>query len=78
MPLHHPPGDDHERVRCNAAGQVVLTLKTPWRDGTMQLAMSPLDFTQPLASPVPTGGGPAPELFARCPHERRKRPAKSS
>ena len=33
-----------ERVQCNAAGQVVLKLKTPWRDGTTHLVMSPLEF----------------------------------
>ena len=31
-----------ERVPCNAAGQVVPELKTPWRDGTTHLVMSPL------------------------------------
>jgi Putative transposase len=34
----------NERVQCNAAGQVVLTLKTAWRDGTTHLVMSPLEF----------------------------------
>ena len=33
-----------ERVQCNAAGQVVLKLKTPWHDGTTHLVMSPLEF----------------------------------
>ncbi len=37
--LHHSP---NERVQCNAAGQVVLKLKTAWRDGTAHLVMSPL------------------------------------
>ena len=32
------------RVQTNAAGQVVLTLKTAWHDGTAHLAMSPLEF----------------------------------
>ena len=32
----------NERVQRNATGQVVLTLKTPWRDGATQLVMSPL------------------------------------
>ena len=30
------PALANERVQCNAAGQVVLKLKTPWRDGTTQ------------------------------------------
>ena len=33
-----------ERVQLNAAGQVELKLKTPWRDGTTHLVMSPLAF----------------------------------
>jgi Putative transposase len=47
------PAIANERVRCNAAGQVVLTLKTPWRDGTTHLVMSPLKFMQRLAALVP-------------------------
>ena len=43
----------NERVQCNAAGQVVLKLKTPWRDGTTHLVMSPLEFMQRLAALVP-------------------------
>jgi len=31
-------------VQCNSVGQVVLKLKTPWRDGTTHLVMSPLEF----------------------------------
>jgi len=37
------PALANERVQCNAAGQVVLELKTPWRDGTTHLVMD-LDF----------------------------------
>jgi len=40
-------------VQLNAAGQVELKLKTPWRDGTTHLVMNPLDFTQRLAALVP-------------------------
>ena len=43
----------NERVQTNAAGQVVLKLKTPWRDGTTHLVMSPLEFMQLLAVLVP-------------------------
>ena len=39
-----------ERVQTNAAGQVVLKLKTPWRDGTTHLVMSPLELMQRLAA----------------------------
>ena len=54
MPLHITrPTLANERVQCNAAGQVVLRLKTPWRDGTTHLVMSPLEFMQRLAALVP-------------------------
>lgn len=47
------PALANERVPTNAAGQVVLRLKTPWRDGTTRLVMSPLEFMQRLAALVP-------------------------
>ncbi len=34
------PALSDERVQGNAAGQVELKLKTPWRDGTTHLMMS--------------------------------------
>jgi hypothetical protein len=34
------PALSDERVQLNAAGQVTLKLKTPWRDGTTHLVMS--------------------------------------
>ena len=40
-------------MQLNAAGQVELKLKTPWRDGTTHLVMSPLEFMQRLAALVP-------------------------
>lgn len=43
----------NERLTLNSAGQVVLTLKTPYRDGTTHLVMSPLEFMQRLATLVP-------------------------
>jgi hypothetical protein len=49
--ITRPPVSD-ERVQCNAAGQVELKLKTPWRDGTKHLVMSPLEFMQRLAALV--------------------------
>ena len=42
-----------ERVKINAAGQMGLKLKTPWRDGNTHLVMSPLGFMQRLAALVP-------------------------
>ena len=47
------PALANARVQTNAAGQVVLRLKTPWRDGTTHLVMSPLEFMQRLAALVP-------------------------
>ena len=50
------PALANERVQCNAAGQVVLKLKTAWRDGTTHLVMSPLEFMQRLAALAPRHG----------------------
>jgi len=47
------PALSDERVQLNDAGQVELELKTPWRDGTTHLVMSPLEFMQRLAALVP-------------------------
>ncbi len=47
------PALSDERVQCNAAGQVELKLKTPWRDGTTHLGMSPLEFRQRPAAQMP-------------------------
>ena len=47
------PALANEHVQTNAAGQVVLKLKTPWRDGPTHLVMSPLEFMQRLAALVP-------------------------
>ena len=47
------PALANERVQCNSAGQVVLKLKTAWRDGTTHIVMSPLEFMQRLAALVP-------------------------
>ena len=47
------PALANERVPCNAAGRVVLTLKTRWRDGATHLVMSPLEFIQQLAALAP-------------------------
>lgn len=49
------PAIAHERLAFNQAGQVVLTLKTPYRDGTTQTVMEPLEFmasAPPHSSPV--------------------------
>ena len=68
------PALANERVQCNAAGQVVLKLKTPWRDGTTHLVMSPLELMQRLAALVPRpalqaapGQWPGPSLGTNSP-----------
>jgi hypothetical protein len=45
---HHitRPALANERVQTNAASQVARKLKTPWRDGTTHLVMSPLESMQ--------------------------------
>jgi len=49
------PALANERVQINAAGQVVLKLKTPWRDGSTHIVMSPLEFMQRLAARATEG-----------------------
>ena len=44
--ITHPALVD-ERVRCNAAGQLVMKLKMPWRSDMTLLVISPLEFMQP-------------------------------
>ena len=55
----------NERVQCNAAGEVVLKLKTPWRDGTTHIVMSPLELMQRLAARA-TEGRPSGAPLPRC------------
>jgi hypothetical protein len=47
------PAIANERLQHNPAGQVVLQLKSPYRDGTTHIVMSPLEFMQRLAALVP-------------------------
>jgi Putative transposase/Transposase zinc-binding domain len=47
------PAIANERLKRNAAGQVVLQLKSAYRDGTTHVVMSPLEFMQRLAALVP-------------------------
>jgi hypothetical protein len=47
------PAIANERLRRNHAGQVVLQLKSAYRDGTTHVVMSPLEFMQRLAALVP-------------------------
>ena len=47
------PAIANERLKRNRAGQVVLQLKSAYRDGTTHIVMSPLEFMQRLAALVP-------------------------
>jgi hypothetical protein len=47
------PAIANERLSVTETGQVVLKLKTPYRDGTTQIVMEPLEFMQRLAALVP-------------------------
>ena len=47
------PAIANERLKRNRAGQVVLQLKSPYKDGTTHIVMAPLEFMQRLAALVP-------------------------
>jgi len=43
----------NERLKLDGSGDVVLQLKSAWRNGTTHIRMSPLEFMQRLAALVP-------------------------
>src|SRR5437867_3671563 len=43
----------NERLKCSRAGDVVLLLKSAFKDGTTHIVMAPLEFMQRLAVLVP-------------------------
>jgi hypothetical protein len=47
------PAIANERLQRNRASQVVLQLRSPWRDGTTHIVMSPLQFMQRVGALVP-------------------------
>ena len=47
------PALGHKGLRRTPADEVVLQLKTPYRDGTTHLVMTPLEFLQRVAALVP-------------------------
>jgi hypothetical protein len=47
------PAIANERLKLNRTGDVVLQLKSPYRDGTTHIVMTPLEFMQRLAALVP-------------------------
>ena len=40
------PAIAHERLKDDGSGNVLLQLKSPWRDGTTHPKMTPLEFLQ--------------------------------
>jgi hypothetical protein len=56
---------DNEQGQCNAAGQAVLKLKTPWRYGTTHMVMLPPEFMLRLAAPQPLQSVPIRPLVGR-------------
>jgi hypothetical protein len=46
------PAIANERLKRNRAGQVVLQLKSPYKDGTTHIVMEPLEFMERLAALV--------------------------
>ena len=58
------PAISHERLSVNRAGQVVLKLKTAWRDGSRHHVMEPMEFMQRLAAqPRPRAPAKRVDLF---------------
>ena len=53
MSVHFPPCAAVPRLSRSSTGKVVHTLKTPYRDGTTQVAFDPVDFIARLAALVP-------------------------
>ena len=47
------PAIANERLKHNRAGQVLLQLKSPYKDGTTHIVMEPLEFMERLAALVP-------------------------
>jgi hypothetical protein len=47
------PAIANERLKRNRAGQVVLQLKSPYKDATTHSVMEPLEFMERLAALVP-------------------------
>jgi len=46
------PAIANERLQRNRAGQVVLQLKSPYKDGTTHIVMEPLEFMERLAEDI--------------------------
>ena len=47
------PAISNERLAVNRDGNVILKLKTAWRNGTTHIVLTPMEFMQRLAALVP-------------------------
>ena len=65
------PAIANERLKRNRAGQVVLQLKSPYKDGTTHIVMEPLEFMERLAALVPAPASPSDPLPRRAGAQRQ-------
>ena len=72
------PAIANERPKRNRAGQVVLQLKSPYRDGTTHVVISPLEFLQRLAALVPLSQAASDSLPWRARRARQTKGADRS
>ena len=61
------PAIANERLKLNAAGQVVLQLKSAYQDGATHVVMSPLEFMQRLTPGSPGLAHPRPAALTSTP-----------
>jgi hypothetical protein len=60
------PAIANEGLKRNRAGQVVLQLKSPYKDGTTHIVMEPLEFMERTAPASPS------DPFPRCAGAQRE------
>ena len=65
------PAIANERLKRNRAGQVVLQLKSPYKDGTTHIVMEPLEFMERLAALVPAPASPSDSVSRRAAAQRQ-------
>jgi len=64
------PAIANERLKRNRTGQVVLQLKSPYKDGTTHIVMEPLEFMERLAAPSAAPASPSDSLPRRAGAQR--------
>ena len=53
VPLHHAWADRHRRLSVDDRGRVIYRYKRPFRDGSTQVVLEPLEFMARLAALLP-------------------------